>query len=483
MKKINYTIPLLIIVCITMVSCKKFLEKDPIGRTGKNTLFETVDGAKLAMNGSYSAMLYYYKNEFGMYADVASDNLLRAQSTSTMLPQFNFQSSSSDDEFAVGHIWLNILETLNGANNILEALPALATKFPDQAETIDGLKGQALVMRALCHFDLSRTYAQPYNYTADASHLGVPVLLKTPSPGEPVARKTMKQTYDQIIKDLNDALPLLQKYANHTTQVKITYQAALALLSRIYLYKGDWEQCVTYATMVINDNAYRLATADEYKSAFITLAAANANPKVEGIFQLTNAGLPAGPSNIYSVFSDTLTAGYFASSKMKALFDAKDIRLTKMFNITGAGQNKGQSFTTKYGDGIVSLVKPSMIQVIRLSELYLNRAEAKWQLKQYPEAAEDLRIIAQRARTTPVNITYTTNADLYKQIADERNRELCFEGHRFFDLARRKENLVRGSDCNATTCLLTYPNDKFVLPIPFKETDANKAMIPNPGFN
>jgi tetratricopeptide (TPR) repeat protein len=486
MKKINYILFLLTVLSLTVVSCKKFLEKEPIGKTGKNTLFETVDGAKLAINGSYNAILSYYKNEFGMYADVTADNLIRGNNTSVMLPQFNFQSSSGDDALAVGHIWLNIFEALNGANNILAAIPDLSAKFPDQSATLDGIKGEALVMRALCHFDLSRAYAQHYNFTPDASHLGVPVLLKTPSPGDPVARKTMKQTYDQIIQDLNDALPLLQKSANHTTQVKITYQAALALLSRVYLYKGDWAQAINYADMVINDNAYKLAAQAEYKSVFLNTPKADANPKIESIFVLTNNGLPNGASSIFATFSDAATAGYLASAKLKSSFgtDNDDIRLTEMFTVPTTGQNAGSSLTKKYAEGIVSSVNPPMIQVIRLSELYLNRAEAKWNLKQYPEAAEDLRIISQRAHPLKtITITYSSNADLYKQIADERNRELCFENHRFFDIARRKENMVRGNDCNSTTCVLNYPNDKFVLPIPVKETDANKALIPNPGFN
>lgn len=482
MKKISYTLTLLTFVCITMISCKKFLEREPFGKTGKNTLFETVNGAELAINGSYNAMLSYYKNEFSMYADVASDNVIRGTSATVMLPQFNFQSTIGDDAFAVGHIWLNIYEALNNVNNVLNAIPELKTKFPDQTKTLDALTGQGLVMRALCHFDLSRVYAQPYNYTTDASHLGVPVLTKTPSPGEQVARKTMKQTYDQIILDLNNALPLLQQYANNTTHAAVSYQAALALLSRVYLYQGDWEKSIANANLVINDNRYHLANAVDYKSIF--LLGANDSDKPESIFELTNAELTSSSTNIYTVFSDTTNASYVLSAKAKFLFDDDDIRLTKMFNIPKTGNNKGQLITTKYADGTVSSLRPPLIQVIRLSELYLNRAEAKWNLQKYPEAAEDLRIISQRGHPTrTITISYGSSADLYKQIADERNREFCFEGQRLFDLVRRKEKLTRGLDCNATTCSLTYPNDKFVLPIPGKEAEANRAIIQNPGFN
>ncbi|SMC69677.1 RagB/SusD family nutrient uptake outer membrane protein [Pedobacter nyackensis] len=484
MKKFSYTIVFVAIVCSTLISCKKFLEKEPIGQTGKNTLFETVDGAKLAINGCYYSLLNYYSNEFGMYADVTSDNLISRTSASVMLPQFNFQSTVSDDELAVGHIWLNIYETLNNVNNLLEAVPTLKTKFPNQVKTLDSINGQALAMRALCHFDLSRVYAQPYNYTSDASHLGIPVLLKTPSPGQQISRKTMKETYDQIILDLNNALPLLQQNVNHTTQAAISYHAALALLSRVYLYKGDWAQCIATANQVIADNGYQLANANNYKSMFLTTQSANANPKIENIFQLTNVRHNNSSTSVYVVFSDAAGAQYSASAKVKSLYDSDDIRSAQMFTVPASGLNAGKSLTTKYGNGTVTTVPPPLIQIIRLSEVYLNRAEAKWNLQRYTEAAEDLSIISNRAHPgRTITITYTSSSDLYKQIADERNRELCFENHRFFDTIRRKENLLRGGDCNSNICGLTYPNDKFVLPIPTKEVEANKGMIQNPGFN
>lgn len=482
MKKINYTLILLAFTGLTMVSCKKFLEKEPFGKTGKNTLFETVEGAKMAINGSYNNMLGYYKNDFALYGDITSDNLIKGTKGTTLLSQFNFQSISGEDALTVGDLWLNMYETLNGVNNILNAIPELKSKFPNQVSTLDSITGQALVMRAMCHFDLSRIYAQPYNLTPDASHLGIPLLFKTPSPGQPVPRNTMKETYAQVILDLEKALPLLQQYANGTAQTSISYQAAIALLSRVYLYQGNWEQCVTYADIAIANQSYQLATATNYKDAFLLKPSASLKPEV--IFQLTNAGLFVGATNIATVYSDSLGAQYNASAKIKSLFDADDIRLTQMFNIPKKGENALKYLTVKYADGAVGAVNPPAIQVIRLSEVYLNRAEAKWNLQKYTEAANDIRIISQRAHPTrTIAITYTSNADLYKQIADERNRELCFENHRFFDIVRRKENLQRGPDCNASTCSLTYPNDKFVLPIPNKEVLTNTAMIQNPGYN
>lgn len=484
MKKSTYFLLLFTVVSSTIVSCKKFLEREPFNTTGKNTLFETIAGARIAINGAYNRMLFYYREDFAMYGEVTSDNVIRNAKAETMIDQFNFESSIADDALAVGDIWLNAYAALNNVNNILEALPALKTKFPSGANTLDSISGQALALRALCHFDLCRVYAQSYGFTNDASHMGIPIVLKTPSPGQLLPRNTVKQVYDQVITDLTNSLPLLQQHANATTQTGMTYQAALALLSRVYLYKGDWEQTIKYANMVIGDNRYVLVNAADYQSIFIARnPVGQAGQKVEMIFQLTNAGLENSPTGVFNIFSDVTAAEYSASSFLRGLFDPTDIRLTSMFSVPNSGGNSGKFMTKKYGNGTVTAVNPPAIQIIRLSEVYLNRAEALWNLQRYAEAADDIKLIAQRAQPNKSVTIDATGPALEKTIELERNRELCFENHRFFDLGRRKVRMLRGADCNANTCLLTYPNDKFILPIPSRETQANTALIQNPGFN
>lgn len=484
MKNSKYILILLTIVAFSVSSCKKFLETEPYNSTGKNTLFETVAGAQTAMVGVYNRMLNYYKDDFSMYGDIASDNLIGNGSTSLMANQFNFESNISDDASAVGHIWLNVYSALNNANNILAAVPGLKTKFPEESNTLDAISGQALALRALFHFDLCRVYAQPYKYTGDASHMGIPIVLKTPSPGQLIPRNTVKQVYDQIITDLTNSLPLLEKHANATAQTEMSYQAALALLSRVYLYKGDWLQCINYANMMIADQRYQLSAPQSYADVFLsTRPQTQSGTKIEMIFQLTYSGITAGASSIVNEFSVASSAKFTASGKLRNLFDADDIRLTTMFNIPTSGINAQRYLTKKYADGVASNARPPAIQIIRLAEVYLNKAEALFNLQRYSEAAVIIQNISQRAHPDREIIVNTTGENLGRQIAEERNRELCMENHRLFDLARRGESIIRGVDCNANTCLLSYPNDKFILPIPSRETQANPSLIQNPGFN
>ena len=60
---------------------------------------------------------------------------------------------------------------------------------------------------------------------------------------------------------------------------------------------------------------------------------------------------------------------------------------------------------------------------------------------------------------------------------------MCFEGHRFFDLARWNDDIVRSEDTNSIVKKLDYPDYRFALPIPRVEMDANPDMEQNEGYN
>src|SRR5690606_9355959 len=124
--------------------------------------------------------------------------------------------------------------------------------------------------------------------------------------------------------------------------------------------------------------------------------------------------------------------------------------------------------------------------VLRVSEMYLNRAEAYIGKQQAALAANDIKTLRARAENVSESAIELPSSDLdaMKQIVyDERVKELSFEGHRLFDITRRKQNLVRAENSSSTIKSLTYPSDYFVLPIPQRELDANPNMRPNPTVN
>ena len=124
--------------------------------------------------------------------------------------------------------------------------------------------------------------------------------------------------------------------------------------------------------------------------------------------------------------------------------------------------------------------------VLRLSEVYLNIAEASAMTGDYPSARQYLLPIVQRAIGEVKGkalVDECPDSQLLDLVKKERVKELCFENHNFFDITRWKQNLVRQAKTTSTVKMLTYPNDRFVQPIPLAELNANKNMQPNPGVN
>lgn len=448
---------------------KSFLEKENIGKISKELMFKDMEGIRAGLVGAYNRVANYAVQEFGVYGDIAGDHVKqRADNTELfMKPQYDFTSQQEQEAGAVGHIWLNILEALDNTNNVLDAIPTLKGQFPLSETELESINGQALILRALCHFDLSKAYAQTYTYSTDASHLGVPLLKSTPGPGENVSRKTMKETYAMIIEDLKEGERLLRKVNSAKDQFATSYQAAWGLLSRVYLYMGDWQKSVDYADSLIQKGGFVLTPAADYSAMF-----RSEMPGKEVVFQLYSRRYSS--STVGFVFTEQTAA----ANKLIDLYDTDDTRLD-MFK-----DSIGLKFSMKYVRGASSTSRPPMDpKVVRLSEAYLNRAEALWQLNKYNLAIADVELIANRSHPVSPVVAPTDPAQLYQFICDERSRELCFEGHRLFDITRRKQKLERGADCNSETCLLNFPDNRFVLPIPQKELDANRAMQPNPGVN
>ena len=101
-------------------------------------------------------------------------------------------------------------------------------------------------------------------------------------------------------------------------------------------------------------------------------------------------------------------------------------------------------------------------------------------------AANDIKALQARAlgkQPSEINLVYSSVEDLLKLVEKERIKELCFEGHRLFDITRKKQNMVRESSTNSIVKIKTYPNDWFVLPIPMDEIEANPEIQLNPGVN
>ena len=125
--------------------------------------------------------------------------------------------------------------------------------------------------------------------------------------------------------------------------------------------------------------------------------------------------------------------------------------------------------------------------VLRVSEMYLIHAEAlcKGATNDLPAAAEDIKSLRARALDTTPNkiaLNWTSASDLDSIIQEERAKELCFEGHRFFDIKRRMEDVNRPQSTTSNRKTLTWPDIHYALPICQLELQANDYMVQNEGY-
>ena len=480
MKKNNIKILIYLSILFSGVistACDKFLEVESVGRTTMPNFFSDVPGLKAGLIGTYSQMYNYYSNEFYKYPDVAGNmvDLNLISDEVDMIDQFNFTSNPEQELGPVGMIWRRILQTMANANNVLEYAPPLIEKFPNSKTEIELIQAQALFIRAIGHFDLTRVYAQPYNYTPDASHLGVPILLITPGPDDLPSRATVKKVYDAIIEDLLNAEKLFAD-TPFKDSYHISKRAVQALLSRVYLYKGDWENAIVYATKVIDETS--LAFGEDYLSMYQGMI-----PGKEAIFRLD--GTLKNKALGTKFYSKENPIALPADTLINLFDNPDDLRLSLFSKKSESGTSY---ITSKYTIKVSFTPDTEHYDpfILRVSEIYLIRSEAYLKTGQLPKAVDDLKTIVARAlqeEKIAVNLNYNGKDELFALIKKERVKELAFEGHNFFDIVRYNDDLRRGSSTTSNIQFLPYPNDLFVLPLPQKEIDANENMQGNPTVN
>lgn len=458
-----------------------FLEVEKTGKTSIKNFYSDIYALEAAVSGTYSLTYKFYDSYMVLYPEVTGD-LIRFQSgTSTWRQQFDFISDESEETTAVGYIWKNGYEIIANANEIIRYGPAVEERYPQQAASVRNCIAQAYFLRALTHLDLSLVYGQTYTYTDGASHLGTAVMTVIPDVKTKIARSSAAVTYRQILDDLQTASDMFSD-SYSASSFYASPAACKALMARVYLYMGDYGDALRYASEVISDYGLSLTPRQEYVQMFC-----GRKEGAEAIFRLN--GLSSG-TDLRSMF-DYTSPKMFPSGKLLDIFTAdadmwhgSDIRAS-LLSHTDADGRVYSGVCMKFYDteDIAESDKRYDPFVLRLSEMYLIRAEAACREGDLQAAASDVAALEARARGLDVSEIHVDASDagsLDALIQRERVKELFLEGHRLFDITRRHETLTRDSGCGSTVLSLAFPDDRFILPIPLVELDANKNMQPNP---
>lgn len=455
-----------VICCLTIVisisSCSKdFLSLDPEFKFPEDLATTSLDGLSSTTTGAFNAL--QSGNLFGggliANSELLADNIHTDPISDFSLNQLRTREMNSYNSQASG-LWADGYRAINIANIVLEHLPTYENENPTLAQQ---LKGECLFIRAICHFELLRMFAQSWGYTSDNSHLGIPIRLTPGSvtEGQSTIRFTVKEVYTQIINDLTEAESLLPA----DKQARASKWAAQAYLAKVYFQQSDYQNAFSWTDQVITQGGFSLnATVDE-----IYDLEGNSFSN-ETIFQLINVDgdISNGdlnrfnPNVMYSmsdefitiIEADTLTDGT-AGQRNKELY-------TNFFDIS--------YFTKKYNNTQMN------VNIIRLAEMYLTRAECKVELGYSDDLIRnDYNLIKVRAGQL-ADSTSSGKDNLLQIIWTERNYELGYEGDRYHDIKRRKQNFI------TEVGTFSWNDPQLIYPIPQTEMDANPNMIQNEGY-
>lgn len=460
-------------------SCNKsFLQVDPQQQTDADLVIKDLPGTKAAVTGIYSLMqsVNNYGRTTTLLPDLMSDNVYISKKNQNRYLSYDQYNTVTTEGYGASQ-WNLLYRIVTNANLLISKAEKNEYPETDRSEA-QHIIGEAYALRALANFNLVRFYAMPYNHTADASHPGVPVVLKSGTNKDEVispSRNTVKEVYDQIVADFNKALSLMPRTPvgfSASMRGKIGYYAAKALLSRVQLYRGDWAAADSLATDVISKGGYALLARDKYiedgrkqnsteaifEVQYNTLDNLGSDALVNFYWQSGSYGDGLASDNLYNAYAATdVRRGYLAKGKRKSGEDPAMLVL-------------------KYTNN-VNYEEP--VRVIRLAEVYLIRAEARAQSGKDGLAAADLNTIASRADAAWIPATATGDA-LKTLILNERRKELAFEGHRLFDLTRNKLAFTKYR--SATTIAIGAGELKTILPIPQAEINANGNIVQNEAY-
>ncbi|HEY8388008.1 MAG TPA: RagB/SusD family nutrient uptake outer membrane protein, partial [Parasegetibacter sp.] len=448
MQKIITKYILVFIACFAL-ACDKILDVTPRQSIDSSIALESPEAIEAALNAVYAALrpVSQYGRDLIAIPELLSDNAEHTNNPNDLY------SHSRNLPGAHMNNWQSSYYAINAINNILRVLDE-ETPVGVTNEFKERISGQAYFLRALFYHNLMRIYAyDPTAIVVENNRGGVPILtrptLKLDDLTYP-SRASISEVYALIYEDLGKAVQLLdgKTIGGTNPEFYASSAAASALFSRVALYNGDYEKVIEEAGNVLATSAGKFQSNANYINAW------RASKHPESLFELVyligdNIGVN---ESLRATFTSRnfLTSATFAnrgnvvvSADLMSKYVANDVR--RQLIINGLGRNNGKNEMTKFlsKNGTANL---DNVPVIRISEVYLNRAEAFARATPAREdlARQDLNMIRERAGLTPVAASLS-GQDLINEILLQRRIELAFEGHRFFDLKRLGMDIIKPS--------------------------------------
>lgn len=414
---------------------------------------------------------------------------------------FTWQARSGQNDTYTGYNeengnWTQIYRLINVANNIIYSLGDVPQNTTEEKTGAMKVDGEAHFLRAYYYFWLVNLYGDPYQASTASTDLGVPIKTSEKVEDKYFQRNTVQECYDQILADLAIAESDLSQTGSQPSVFRADVTAVRFLMSRVYLYMQNWEKAAEYAQKVIDakstlTNLNRMSEGQAFLS----------ESSDETIFSMGGNAMPNFTSFEYKGFSisDTIYNMYADDDLRKTLFMWHHGTFNGYTKLEDASTDATTPNTDAYYYQEHYYLPWNFAQsevsdkfLFRTAEAYLTKAEAEAYMGNEDEARQLINTLrSYRYKTgSDYEVTATGN-DLVRLIRDERERELCLEGQRWFDLRRygvcpvcpERKPIIHDyyyyTDRNSTTQVEMHrftlePDDwGYTLPIPQEVIDFN----------
>lgn len=493
-------------------SCKDWLDVKMNDNIMENTLYSTNEGFLIALNGVYVGLQDIYGSDLsaGVIDVMAQYYNVTENNNHSYKIYAGYKYGEDVFETKSSTIWSTAYTLLANINVLLEHCDDPATAL--RADYYPLVKGEALALRAMIHFDLLRLYGPIYSETT-ASQITIPYQETSLREIQPLL--SASEIVNKVICDLTDALELLStcdpvltegvqnavpsddgldRYDFAYRQLRLNYYAVQALLARVYLWQGDKLEAYRVAKEKILD---KITTEDLEVFPWVTLENVTDEKKTDRLFssEVFFAIYDQSRANVYtSLFSEdlsltsrlTFVGNGISDSKVSTFYDesANDWRAKYLWAVhqdeevsdedeseEGEEDESTNSslYFLKYAepesdanlDGSETYVY--MIPLIRLSEVYLIAAECA---SSDEEALEYINTIRRHRNCQDLTEGMGKRETL---VLNEFAREVIGEGQLFFFYKRLGlESFPSGA---SATDVFQMNLGNYVWPLPSVEVD------------
>lgn len=485
-------------VAILLLCGCDFLNRSPYDSVDTSQGFQTVADAEAAVNAAYQPLQWakLYNMRIWTLDIIAGNSEVGAGGGTDGEETVDLANFIADaDNFAALDLWRGPSPGILRCNFVLQKVPAM-----DIDEAIKNrILGEAYFLRAHYYFILVRLFG------------GVP-LQTEPADSDSdllLPRASVDEIYELIESDLEEAISRLPKRSEYTqaNMGRATKEAAMAELARVYMtYHQDYEHYQEVVTLcdAIGEMGYRLE--EDYADLW--------NPAkqngVESIFEVQYYGKTnydfwsnENQASWLSTFTGPRNSGMAAgcygwnqpTAEFVSQYETGDVRKEKTIFYTGCPTFDGMTYSSAYSTTGYNVRKFLLTKtqspdyntsnqnwvVTRYADVLLMKAEALNEMGQTTLAEAPLYEVRCRAGlTNRSSIEGLSQMQMREKIIHERRMELAFEGHRWFDMIRYKDNYAL--EFLHSIGKTAASSKHLLLPIPTQEREANPKLTQNPGW-